>query len=188
MLSTTCQRSASFTVNWKNKAHNNRPEFETKLSKSPPKKIRRPAWPWKWSHYDDPKRREPLIQWQGITSQNGGYLITRCLRSVFVALEAIHNGIHHNRFYQTQRLASSLISFKQRALRVHILWIPSSGMLHPCNRFKGRLLKFETSRFAAKPLSYSHTHSILYLCSELSQHNSLGREDYSSVFILWQWA
>lgn len=184
MLSTLCQRPASFTVNWKNKARNNTRECETKLLKSPPKKIRRPAWPWKWSHYDDPKRREPFIQWQGITSQNRGYLITRCLRSVFVALEATHNGIHHNRFYQTQRLASSLISVKQTVLRVHILWIPSSGMLHTYSRFKGRSLKLETSRFTANPLSYSHTNSILYLCSEQSQHNSLGRKNYSAVFIL----
>ena len=64
------------------------------------KKIRSPAWPWKWSKYDDPKRREPLIRWQGITSQNRCYLIARCLCSVFAAFEAHHNGIHHNRFYR----------------------------------------------------------------------------------------
>ena len=135
MLSTSCQRSTSFTVNWTNKARNNRCERDTKFSKSLPEKIRCPAWPWNWRHYDGPKRREPFTQWHGVTCQNTGFLIACCLRSVFVALEPIHNGIHHNRSYQTQRLASSLISSKQTVLRVHMLWIPSSGMLDTHSRF-----------------------------------------------------
>jgi len=117
------------------------------------KKNRRHSWPWIWSQYDDPKRREALIQWQGVTPQNTGFLITCGLRSVFVALEAIHNGIHHNRFYQKQRSASSLISFKQTVLCVYILRAPSSGTLDTYSTCKGRSLKLETSRITANPLS-----------------------------------
>jgi hypothetical protein len=153
MLSTSCQRSTSCMVNCKNKVCNNIRECDTNLSIPPPKKKnRRPAWPCIWSHNDGPKRRKPFIQWHGVTSQNTGFIITCCLRSVFVALDAIHNGIHHNRFYQTQRLASSLISSKQTVLPVYILWIPSSGMLDTYRRWKGRSLKLETSRFTANPL------------------------------------